>query len=573
MADARRPMRSRRRVGLFDLVAVAATVALVALICYPILGMIGRELFSGGAFDLGAVVFVLTDEDFHEAALNTAIVIAVAGALAIVVGGTFGWLNEKTDASLGVVTALLPLVPLVLPPIALSVGWVFLADSRAGVLNVAIRGVMGFFGEPGKEGPLNVMSWPGVIFAYSLYFVPFAFLMISAAFRNIDPVLEEASRTSGASTWQTFRRISFPAIVPSVAGAALLLVILGIAQFSFVRILGVPAGIEVLSEYMVRKIQSYPSHIDHAVVVGLLVLCVVATAWVVQRRITAGRDYAVVSGKSGSTSPIRLGPWRHVMRAIMLGYLALTSVLPFLALVLVGLQPYWTPAIRLQNLTWANFAEFLGTASIARTALVTSVTLGVAGATIGICLAAVLATYGRMRGGRSRSIVDGVMKLPGAFSHIVMGVAFLIALGGAPFFLNGTLGILLLAYVLINMPQASIAASSSLDQIGQELLDASAVSGAGPGRTFRSVVLPLMRSGLTAGWALLFVVMVGDLTASAILAGTRNPVVGFVFLDIYDNGTFSQLAALGTMVSLVTGTIVALVVRLARPRFGAVTGG
>jgi iron(III) transport system permease protein len=116
------------------------------------------------------------------------------------------------------------------------------------------------------------------------------------------------------------------------------------------------------------------------------------------------------------------------------------------------------------------------------------------------------------------------------------------------------------------LPQASVAADAASSQIGRELDEASHVSGAGTGRTLWRVSLPLMLPGLAAGWALLFVRMVGDLTASAMLAGNANPVVGFRILDIFQNGSYALLAALATVLTAISSAIVLVVLVASRRR-------
>jgi iron(III) transport system permease protein len=118
------------------------------------------------------------------------------------------------------------------------------------------------------------------------------------------------------------------------------------------------------------------------------------------------------------------------------------------------------------------------------------------------------------------------------------------------------MALLLLAYLVLYMPQATFSAAAALAQVGRELSEASLMSGATTGRTFIRVVLPLMRPGLAAAWVLLFVLMSGEITASSMLAGTRNPVVGFVVLDLWTNGSYSALAAFATLMSLITSTVV-----------------
>ena len=109
------------------------------------------------------------------------------------------------------------------------------------------------------------------------------------------------------------------------------------------------------------------------------------------------------------------------------------------------------------------------------------------------------------------------MKLPSVFPHLVLAVGFILVFTGPPFSLGGTTLILLMVYVTIYMPQGSVAADAAVSQIGSELPEASSVFGAGDGRTFRKIYLPLMFPGLIAGWAFLFARMVGDLTATALV--------------------------------------------------------
>jgi len=214
-----------------------------------------------------------------------------------------------------------------------------------------------------------------------------------------------------------------------------------------------------------------------------------------------------------------------------------------------------------------NIKEFLFVPdSNPRIALFNSLRLGVIGGTLAMIVAAILISYAREKKGYSARIIEGTTKVPGAISNLVIGVAILVALAGEPFNLRGTLLILLLGYLVIYMPQASIAAEVARGQVGEELLEASYMLGGSRFRTSRSILLPLMRPGLAAGWALVFVVIVGDLTASAILSGPRNIVVGSIFLQIWEAGRFAHLAALGTVICLTTASVVGVVLALSGRR-------
>lgn len=534
------------------------------LIVYPLAVMFIRLLFPEGSLNTAAFENVFGNRFFWEAVRNTFVILSIAGTAALVVGTAFAWINERTDAHLGVISRMLPLLPLLLPSVALSIGWIFLGQETSGTLNVVVREFLGLFGIEMRKGPLNIASWPGLIFVYALHLVPFVYLIVSAAFRNLDPALEEAARTSGAGTWRTLRRISMPAVLPSIVGSALLIVIVGMAMYSVPVIIGTAARIDVLSVMTVRFVRrEFPPRTAEAVIISLFMMVVVGSVWIAQQRVLRRQRHATIGGRAGSSARVALGRWRWPARATILLYVALTSVLPFAALFIVALQPYWSPDIDISQFSLSHFRSELSRALTFR-ALKTSVTLGVVGATIGITIAAVLMEYARERKGLIAGAIEGTTKLPGAITNIVIGVGFVVTLGAAPFSLHGTAMILLLAYIVIYMPQASVAAGSAIGQVGTELIEAGRTSGAGKGRIFRKITFPLMRSGLAAGWALVFVVMVGDLTASALLAGTSNPVVGFVILDIWENGTYSALAALASVIAAISTTAVMFVLWLGR---------
>ena len=119
---------------------------------------------------------------------------------------------------------------------------------------------------------------------------------------------------------------------------------------------------------------------------------------------------------------------------------------------------------------------------------------------------------------------------------------------------------------MLYTPQSTLTANAALVQVGTQLSEASLVSGAGAGRTFWHIMLPLMTPGLFAGWVMLFVLIAGDITASSMLAGSRNPVAGFVILDLWTNGAFPPLAAFAVIVTIAMTTVVLLSLFITRQR-------
>jgi iron(III) transport system permease protein len=410
-------------------------------------------------------------------------------------------------------------------------------------------------------GPLDISSWPGLLFAYTIALVPYAYIVVSPALRNMDTSLEEASRMSGAGPLRTALQVSLPAVGPALVSAALLIVIIAAALYSIPAIIGSSARIETLSVYIVYLTQSSSSGLNQSVAASMMLLVFLTGVWLLQRWITQRQRQVKISGKSASGTVVRLGKWRRPAQALIVAYLLSVSVLPFLALVVVALQPFWQANINPGAFTLKAFSTFIsGPNKLGRDALMTSLELGAIGASIVMIVATIMVTYAHQVRGTIASFINGVTKIPAAISGLVIAVAILYTFAGSPFRLKGTPVILLLAYLVMFMPQASIAAETARGQVGDDLLESSAMSGASRFRTSWRVLWPLMRPGLAYGWAMIFVLVLGDLIAASILSGPGNMVVGSAIIEIYTGGIFSDLAVLGTVVCVTALVVVGLVV-------------
>jgi len=552
----------RRLSRLLSLVPLAFCAFIALIILYPI----ARTFFSlfalGSGLNLSAISAAFSMPGIGQTFLNTIFLVVVSGSSALIVASAMAWLNERTDASIPGLSNALPAIPVLIPPVAQVIGWTLLLAPSAGTVNVVLRAI---FGISTNEGPLNIYSWTGLVFLYTLELFPFAFLVISAGLRNLDASLEEASRISGASQLSTLRHITLPAILPVLMSAAVLMLVMGFALFSVGAIVGSTVRVDVLSVRIVRLVNGvYPPRTAEALVLSVVILLIIGGAWLLQNRIARKGRFATLGGKGARATPVRLGIWRWPARITVLCYVAAAVIAPVLALLYVSLQPFWTPKFNFARLSFDAYREAFFEQGQAHLALIDSSILGIVGATLGMIVAVISAIVIRRRRQDVPSrIFDAIFKIPAAIPHIVLAIGILVAFGGSPFFLSGTLFLLLVGYLTAYLPQASLAAASSVSQVGNELVEASRICGAGEVRTFFSVWLPLMLPGIASGWVLLFAMMSGDLTTSVLLANTATPTVGSTLLQQYESGSYPLIAALALLITLTSSTIVLVVLRFA----------
>lgn len=545
----------------FRSLSLLLAVAIAAVIIYPLGVMFVAAFGPDAAVRRVGLVAALAEVNTIPVLVNTLIVVGASGLIALILGALFAWLNERTDASTGWLGEVLPLMPLLMPQIAGAIGWVMLTAPRAGLLNAGMREA---FGLGTTTGPLNIYTMYGFIAVMGLYLMPYVYLPVSSALKSLDPSLEEASRMAKASALTTFLRVTMPAVRPALLAGLLLVLMMGFAIFSLPVIIGTGANIEVLSVKVYRLVYGYPSRVDMAIVLGLFLTVLVQGLLLLQALIGDSGRSAQIGGRASRATRVRLGRWRWPARGLLILYIFAAGILPLAAIAFVSFQPFWTPNIRWSALGLDNYRTIFGGLSMTSRALLNSVLLGIAGATIGMLMAALLARAARSSGGVIAKAIDAITAAPAGVPHVVLAVAFVLSFSSGYLNLSGTVLVLLLAYLVIFMPQAMRSASVAVSQVGRELLEASQIFKASPARGFRRVMLPLMLPGLAAGWVILFVQMSGELTASALLAKTSNPVVGQVMLDLWQNGSFPEIAALALIMTVINSAVVMLIFRLVR---------
>ncbi|WP_433228536.1 ABC transporter permease [Actinomadura formosensis] len=544
--------RATRRPTPFKIASLAVITVVAVVVAYPFVRVVWRLFWVDGAPSVDPVERAFTAPGVGELVRDSTLIVAVAGACAVVIGSLLAWLNERTDARIRGLTDVVPLMPFLLPSIAMAIGWTLLLSPRAGLLNVWLRDLLGLAGIEIETGPLNIFSIHGMIFCYFIVLVPYVFLFVSAGLRNMPGDLEEQARVAGAGSAGTFWRITLPGLKPSIAAASVIVVWFGFAMFSIPLIIGTPAGIDVLTVRIVRLINfTYPPRTDLAVSLSLFILVIVGGAWALQVRIMKSGMFVQVGGRGAHASTVRLGRLRWPARAFIAGFLVVSGILPVLGLLITALNGFWTPNIHWGDLGFDSFRR-VSEDELTVSAFGNSLLLGAVAGTGIIMFAALMAVHVRRDGGVVTRLLEAAIRLPIVVSGFIVIVGMILAYSGPPFELQGTFVLFVVAYMATSIPQASIVSDAAAAQVSDDMVEAASVSGAGDGRIFGRVQLPLMAPGLVAGWTLVFVNITGDMEVASMLASSRQPVVGFQLLDTYNKGEFADLAAMALMLVLIT---------------------
>lgn len=495
--------------------------------------------------------------------IDTVIVVIASSVLATAVASVLAWLNERTDATIGLVGRVLPLVPFLMPAIALPLGWVFMTSPQAGLLNVAIRGALRHLGIRLATGPFDVYSWPAMISLYTIFLCGFAYLVLSSAMRTLDRGLEEAAKLAGAGAVRILVRIVLPALRPAILGAFLMCIIVGVVMVSVPITIGSAANIPVLAVLLVNLVTTQtPPAYGEAFLLGLLMLVPVLLIWWLQRRTASRGRFAVIGGRAAADSQLQLGRWRKAVgRVIFLGYIFIAVVIPLVGLVYVSGLSFWTSIWPPPSWNLVSNVRAAVDNPVIRRAIFTSVSLGIVTG-VALMLVSHLLSYTQRLFPRLGQFVDGLLKTPAVVAQILTAIALLVTFGGPPFRLGGSAVLLFIGYLVVFLPFASVLTTGAQQQIGRDVVEAAKLSGASDTRTLRSIVTPLMRPALVAGFLLMYVLISGETNVSLILASTQRPVVGFVMLDLLNFASFPQVASFALVITAVNLTCIGVFVWL-----------
>jgi len=500
--------------------------------------------------------------------LNSVQFAAGTSAFALCLGTTLAWMNERTNTPFKRLFFALSIIPLVIPGILFTVAWFLLASPKIGILNVWLQWLFNtdtvFF---------NIYSMTGMIWTDGLHYSPMAFLLMTAAFRSMDPALEESALMCGASVltiaWRITLKLSWPAALASL----LILFVRSLESFEVPALLGLPAGIQVYTSSIYQAIHLYPSQIGLAASYAITLLLITSFGIYMQSRLSYHSSrYSTVTGKGFRPRTIDLGPWRYAAAGFFVLYFLFIVFLPFLVLVWSSLQkfysvPSWAALNRVTLDAYRTILDYPQFWSTVRNSLFLAFTT----ATLIMLLGAVISWIVVRTRIRGRWLLDNLSSLPLVFPGLVLGLSIMICYLYLDIGVYGTIWIMLIAYATRFLPYGTRYASTSMVQIHKELEESAAMSGATWATSFRRIVLPLLKPGLLAGWIYVLIVSIRELSSSILLYSPGTEVVSIMIWELWQNGQYVELSALGVMLILLLFCLV-MIAQLVGKKFGISEG-
>jgi iron(III) transport system permease protein len=508
------------------LAGAGALVALVGLL--PIAYLI--ILAAGAGDEAGALVV----RDRTLGVLSRTLVLAATVTTAsVLIGVPLAWLTSRSDLPGRRWWVVLTVLPLVVPSYL---------GGYAIVAAFGPRGALQSLLEPlGVARLPELYGFPGAALALILFSFPYVVLSVRGALLRSDPAFEEVSRSLGRGPWRTFLTVTLPLLRPAIAAGALLVALYSLADFGAVSLLQFDSFTRAI--YV-----QYRSSFDPtlaAVLALMLVACTAAILLAESRLRGRGRYHRSGGGGARPAPVVRLGMWRWPALALCALVTGLSVILP------VGTIAFWLA----RGVAAGEPLTFVWDAALNS---VVASSLAAALAVLASIPVAVLAVRHR---GVVGSLVERATYAGFALPGIVIGLAFVFMAARYLPWAYQTLPLLLLAYLVRFAPEAVGITRSSLLQVSPRIEEAARTLGRAPGAVLRDVTLPILRPGLAAAGALVFLTAMKELPTTILLAPTGFDTLAVRIWSSTSEGFFARAAAPALLMVAVAAISLALVLR------------
>ncbi len=486
--------------------------------------------------ELGDLVFTLRNAQIWG---RTILLCVSVTLLTTAIAVPLAWLIERTDLPLRRFWSITAALPLVIPSYVYA--YLFL-------VTFGPKGLLQQWLEPltGIERLPDIQGFWGALIVLSLIGYPYTYLSVRAALRNLDPNLSEAARSLGLNTRQAFWQIELPQLRPAIVAGGLLVALYALRDFGAVTMLRYSTFTRVI--YI--QYQSFFSRSQAAALAFQLVLIALIVLYAEHRTRGRARYQRVSIGVARSRKRVELG-------RLKIPALIFTATVVIVSLLIpAGSLLYWV---------FRGLSQQGGVRAVAGSSnvqdvwtlwepAINSVTASGLAAVITVIAAIPVAILIVKSRDKYSEFVEELSYSAFALPGLVVALALVWFGANYALPIYQTLPLLLAGYVILFIPQAIGTIRASLLQMSPHVEEAGRTLGENGAGVLRKITLPIIRPGLLAGGALVFLTAMKELPATLLLSPTGyNTLAVEVWTNISE--AFFAQAAIPTLLLLILSSV------------------
>ncbi len=493
-----------------------------------------RAFFPEGAFSLETFRRLVDYPMNWQALKNTLIAASSAMVLGTVIAYPLAYLVGRTNLYGRKFFRSLFVLTYMVPPYVGAMAWLRLLNRNVGTINLILRSL---FSLNIQEGPLNIYSLGGLIWVLTTFYFPYAFITISRAMEKMDPSLEEASRISGASPFQTVMKITLPMMTPSLIAGALLVFVCAASCYGIPSIIGAPGNVHTVTTRIIEYYGLGVRGLNDATGLAVFLVLVALLVLYLSDVVVARKQYITVSGKSTRPNLVDLRGWRIPLTAGVALFSLIAVAVPFSTILTTSFKVDVGKSLLEEGNFTLNQWNALAREETLE-CLKNSLIFGALAATIGMVISCTMSYLLHRTRIRGRKLPDFLITLGSGTPSVVIALGLIMTMRGQfGVSIYNTASILVIAYLIKYLMMGMRTVSSAMTQIHASLEESSQISGAGWLRTMIRITGPLILPSIAAGWFLIFIPCFYELSMTTLLYSSDTKTIGF---QLYQYWTFTS---------------------------------
>ena len=486
---------------------------------------------------------IFSDYTFNRALTNTLILGVLTGFGSLLIGLLFAYVDvyvhirSRATKKLFDIVSLLPVVS---PPFVLSLSMMLLFG-RSGLIT---RKLLGIYDS-------DIYGLWGIVIVQTMTFFPVVYLMLKGLLKNIDPSMEEASRDMGATRWKVFTTVTLPLLLPGLGNAFLVTFIESVADFANPMIIG--GSYDTLATTIYLRITGGTYDINGASAMAVVLLALTLVLFLIQKYILEKKTAATLTGKASRGRMLIEDKSVRYPLSILCVAVSVFVILMYIAVPFGALFKLWG---RDYSLSFKWFEQMFREGGWK--AFKDSFILSAISAPVTALLSMIISYLVVKRKFKMKGFIEFVSMLAMAVPGTVLGVGFIRGFAGGVFrtgFLQGIYGtglILVIVFVVRSLPVGTRSGISALRQIDKSIEESAYDMGAGSGKVFMTVTLPLIKDSFFSGLVTTFVRSITAISAVILLVTPRFLLITCRINEYAEKGEFGVACAYATILILIT---------------------
>jgi len=512
-------------------------ILLLAFLVYPVLTVIVQGLTSG----IGSTFLEVISSESIQYGFQFTIYQALLSTLLVVALGLPGAfiLARMQFRGKSMVRALM-IVPFVLPPIVVVIGFNQMFGAY-GVIDSILMWV-----QSSSLSVFNLASGvPGIILAHTFYNIPLVLLMVSASLERLNPEIEESAELLGASTYQKFRRITLPHILPSLLAASVLTFLFCFMSFPIILAFGQGRFLTIEAQiWNAFRFFDY-GQASSLTLVQLIITLVLAVVYV-----RLGGQSENEAGETSSIKTVDFHQYRMSERVLIILYVFMIIVLIIGPIITIVRAAVYNP----NNGTYTldGFANLLaGGSQGGFTHLINSLFYSVLATLLAVVLGIPLALAMRSRNRTIPTLASTMILLPLGVSSISVAYGLMLTIAVPTGLVTNPWPIIVIAQTIIGLPFSARAIEISMRSIDSELLEQADSLGASRMQRLLFVEIPLLAPGILVGGVFAFAMAIGEMSATYLIALPQNYTLAVAIYDNFATRHFVEAGAAALILVMV----------------------